>query len=176
MTNKKIILSTAVIFVAVLVVYILVSKPSAIVKGVFYNEPSIEGTKVYFPYDFLNDNKLVFIDVKLRDKVSSVSFQNRVIPLGIYRDGEYLPLLALLTPSGKVLVGIRVCEPCGSFSFHVSESKYIVCDACGTMWDIETLAGVSGGCVNYPPPRLPVSVNGGSVWIDASALGLPIEG
>ena len=49
-------------------------------------------------------------------------------------------------PKGKTIGGIRTCEPCNGFSFHIVQGKYLSCDACGTLWDIETLQGVSGGC------------------------------
>jgi len=146
------------------------------VKGTFYDQPSIKGNRIALSYDFLSDKKLVFIDIGLKDKVSNLNLAGRTIPLNLYRDGAYVPLMVELTPSGKVVGALRVCEPCGSFSFHIEESKYIVCDLCGTRWDVETLSGVSGGCVNYPPPRLGESLSGNLVEIDLSKLGLQLTG
>jgi len=173
--NKKIVFA-AIILAAIFIVYNVIPKAETSVKGTFYDELSIKGAKVYLSYDFLSDKKLVFIDVKLKDKAGDINFLGRVIPLRLYKDGAYIPLMAELTPSGKVVVTLRVCEPCGSFSFHIEESKYIVCDLCGTRWDIETLSGVSGGCVNYPPPRLNESLSGNSIEIDLSTLGLQLMG
>lgn len=174
--NKRIVFASIVLATILLVYFIVKDFSTGYIKGTFYSEPSIRGAKVYLSYDFLSDKKLVFIDVKLKDKAGDINFLGRVIPLRLYRDGAYVPLMAVLAPSGKVLVALRVCEPCGSFSFHIEESKYIVCDLCGTRWDVETLSGVSGGCVNYPPPRLEDSVNGNSFEIDLSALGLQLAG
>jgi len=143
--------------------------------GVFYDNPTVsgDGAKIQLPYSFVKDKKIVFLDINLPNKVNELGYQGRVIPLSLYKGGNYLPLIALYTPSGKVIAGVRTCEPCGSFSMHIGEGKYLVCDACGTKWDIETLKGVSGGCPNYPPPKLTSSVNG-NIEIDLSPLGIKL--
>lgn len=133
-----------------------------LVKGNVYtgHELTADGNSVAIPADYLDEKKLVFLDVKLEQPTEELLYLSRRIPLSLYRGGEYLPLILISTPNGKTLSGIRVCEPCGSFSFHLTDKKYLVCDACGTRWDIETLQGVSGGCQNYPPPRLSVETVG----------------
>ena len=93
--------------------------------------------------------------------------------LGNYRSGGYLPLVVIYSPEGKVNVGIRVCEPCGSWSFHVI-SKQLDCDSCHTRWDLELLAGKSGGCQSFPPPVITNSLNGLNIDIVITALGLII--
>jgi hypothetical protein len=137
------------------------SYPS-LVEGNIYtgHELTADGNSVAIPADYLDEKKLVFLDVKLEQPTEELLYLGRRIPLSLYRGGEYLPLILISTPKGKTLSGIRVCEPCGSFSFHLTDRKYLVCDACGTRWDIETLQGVSGGCQNYPPPRLSVETVG----------------
>lgn len=141
--------------------------------GVFYNNPTItgNGTKVHVPYSFVKDKKIVFVDIKLANQTDELQYQSRIIPLNLYKGGNYLPLIVLYTPLGKVIAGIRTCEPCGSFSMHIGEGKYLICDACGTKWDIETLKGISSGCPNYPPPKLTSSANG-NIEIDPSPLGI----
>jgi len=143
--------------------------------GVFYNNPTITGggTKIQVPYSFVKDKKIVFVDVKLVNQTNELQYQSRIIPLNLYKGGNYLPLIVLYTPQGKVIAGIRTCEPCGSFSMHIGEGRYLICDACGTKWDIETLKGISGGCPNYPPPKLTSSVNG-NIEIDLSPLGIKL--
>jgi len=145
------------------------------VAGIFYSSPTIisNGTKVSLPLSFVEKNKLVFLDLKLEKQIREFTYQGRTIPLYLYRGGEYLPLVIISTPSQKVISGIRVCEPCGSFSFHIVQGKYLDCDACHTKWDIETLKGLSGSCTNYPPPRLTSSV-GDSIEIYLSPLGIKV--
>lgn len=145
----------------------------SMVSGVFYDAPivSAESGKVTVPEEVLENNKMVFVDVKLEDTTEEFTYLGRKILLNSYRDAEYLPLVIIETPKGKTISGVRVCEPCSSFSFHIVDIKYLSCDACGTRWDIETLQGISGGCMNYPPPRLTTGLANGII-IEAGQTGL----
>jgi len=144
--------------------------------GIFYN-PTITGggTKIQLPYSFIKDKKIVFVDVKLTNETNELQYQGRIIPLNLYKGGNYLPLIFLYTPSGNVKASIRTCEPCGSFSMHIGEGKYLICDACGTKWDLETFRGISGGCPEYPPPQLPTTISN-NIEIDLSTLGVTAVG
>lgn len=141
--------------------------------GVFYDNAmvSAETGRVTVPEDVVEMNRLTFIDIKLEERTENFTYIGREIDLTPYRDAEYLPLIIISTPKGKTISGIRVCEPCLSFSFQMVEGKYLRCDACGTLWDIETLQGISGGCMNYPPPKLTTGLMSGVV-IEAGATGL----
>jgi hypothetical protein len=130
------------------------------VEGVFYRTPTVsdDGHSVSIHSSFVEEHKLVYVDVRLEKPLKELVYQGRTIPLEWYRDGEYLPLVVISTPKGDMITGIRVCEPCGSFDFHLLDKKYLDCDACHTRWDIETLDGISGGCLNFPPPELSSTV------------------
>ncbi len=144
--------------------------------GVFINPTVTEnGNSVQLPHASLKENKIVFADLPLSGTVSQLEYQDRIIPLNLYKSGEYLPIIGIYTPSGKVKVGIRTCEPCGGFSMHIGDGKHLVCDICGTKWDLETFNGVSGGCPEYPPPQLPVTINDNLVEIDLSTIGTTIK-
>ena len=127
------------------------------------------------PSSYINSSKLVFVDLKLQTPKETLTYQGRTVPLAYYRNGEYLPLVIISTPSGNTVAGVRTCEPCGSFSFHVVKGTNLQCDSCGTEWTLEDFAPASGGCATYPPPKLPVVVNGDSVDIDLSALGIQLS-
>ena len=134
---------------------------------------SANGYNTSLPVSVVKSNKLTFMDLKLQIPLDELSYQGRTIPLSLYKGGQYLPLLVISTPSGKTVAGLRVCEPCGSFSFHIVNAKYLDCDACHTKWNIETLTGVSGGCPSYPPPKLPISV-ASDITIDLSPLDVQV--
>jgi uncharacterized membrane protein len=59
---------------------------------------------------------------------------------------------------------VSVCEPCNSTNFHI-EGNQMVCNSCFTRWDLETLKGISGGCLTYPPHVISHSVNNGRAII-----------
>ncbi len=146
-----------------------------LVEGVFYTTPTVseDGIRVSIHNSFVEENKLVYIDIRLEEPLEEFVYQGRTIPLEWYRDGEYLPLVVISTPKGETITGIRVCEPCGSFDFHIIDKKYLDCDACHTRWDIETLDGLSGGCLDYPPPELSSTV-GDIVEIYVSLSGVKL--
>ena len=143
------------------------------VFGVFYENAAVspDTGKVTVPEDVVEMNTLTFVDIKLDSRTENFTYIGREIDLTTYRDAEYLPLIIISTPKGKTISGIRVCEPCLSFSFQMIEGKYLRCDLCGTLWDIETLQGISGGCMNYPPPKLTTGKLKGIV-IEAGSTGL----
>jgi hypothetical protein len=147
-----------------------------LVRGVFYDTPivSVDTGKVTVPEEIVDNNKLVYVDVKLDEALDEFTYLGRSIILSSYRNAEYLPLVIISTPQGKTIGGVRVCEPCSSFSFQIVDSKYLQCDACGTRWEIETLQGISGGCMNYPPPRLTTGIINGVV-IEAGQIGLNFQ-
>jgi hypothetical protein len=138
--------------------------------GTIYNSPALSGNTILVPTDTVRSNKLVFIDIKLETSQQELVYKGRTIPLAAYRGGGYLPIVMIYTPQGNVLSGIRVCEPCGSFSFHIINGK-LDCDKCHTQWDLDTLKGLSGGCQSYPPPLIPSTI-GTNVITDLTSLGL----
>lgn len=84
-------------------------------------------------------------------------------------NGKNIPLTALVQPKGKVVVAVSFCEPCKGKSFHITGNK-IVCNTCGTEWDLETFKGVSGGCQAYPPDALTYSVEGDNLVVSQATL------
>ena len=145
-----------------------------LVSGVFYDSVTVTADgKVSVPQEVLDNSKLVFVDVKLENATDEFNYLGRRIILSGYKVGEYLPLILISTPKGNTIGGVRVCEPCSSFSFHIVDGKYLQCDACGTRWDIETLQGISGGCISYPPPKLTTGLLNG-VTVETSPTGLSL--
>ena len=156
--------------------------------GVWYSTPVIRNGKVGIPLDFVSQNKIVYIDVKLSNKTSAEDMLNwattrrlretrreiatLLYVLGNYPKGRlYLPLLCYQTPSGKIVGALRTCEPCESFEFRIG-GKNLICQRCGTEWKLEDLREIAydRGCGVYPPPELPITVEDETIWIDISPL------
>ena len=89
---------------------------------------------------------------------------NKLVSFEYVRPDGRIPLLAYITPAGKLVAAVSVCEPCNSTRFHI-EGNHMVCNSCSTRWDLETLKGISGGCLNYPPDTLPHEIQGGKLTI-----------
>jgi len=105
----------------------------------------IENGKISIPLDSVKDKKIVRFEYAA--------------------NGIQVPLLAYIAPSGRVVTAVSMCEPCRSTRFHINGKK-IVCNACATEWNLETLKGIQGGCLNYPPDVLPSRLENGQFQID----------
>jgi hypothetical protein len=180
---KKIFIGLILIAVIVISASVAFSQQPQITQGnsyptnvspVIYASASVSAgnNKVSVPLSNVNSSKLVFVDLKLTSPLETLEYQGRTVPLAIYKGGEYLPLVVISTPSGNNVAGIRTCEPCGSFSFHIVKGANLKCDVCGAEWTLEDFSPVSGGCATYPPPKLPTVINDDKVEIDLSALNL----
>jgi nitrite reductase/ring-hydroxylating ferredoxin subunit len=106
-------------------------------------QAKVENGKISIPLDELKEKKMVRFEYQ----------------------GNGVPLLAYLTPSGRVVTAVSMCEPCRSTRFHINDKK-IVCNACGTEWNLETLKGIQGGCLNYPPDVIPSTIAKDRIQID----------
>ncbi len=114
--------------------------------------------------------------IRMTDVQASVEKGIISIPLDVVKEkkmvrfeyennGFRMPLLAYLTPSGRVVTAVSMCEPCRSTRFHINDKK-IVCNACATEWNLETLKGIQGGCINYPPDVIPSRIEKDRIQID----------
>lgn len=84
-------------------------------------------------------------------------------------NGKTIPLTAFVQPDGKVMVAVSYCEPCKGQTFHITGNQ-IICNVCGTTWDLQTLKGISGGCQDYPPDALTYSLNGNNIEVPQTVL------
>jgi len=46
----------------------------------------------------------------------------------------------------------------------------VVCNVCGTTWDLQILKGINGGCQTYPLEALTYSLNGDNLEIPQTIL------
>lgn len=112
--------------------------------------------------------------VRMTEITSQVRDGRVVLPLSEIKEAKLirttygprtLPLLAYISPSGRVITAVSMCEPCRSTRFHIQDNV-LVCNSCFTKWDLESLSGIQGGCLNYPPDVLSSVVEGDDVLID----------
>lgn len=90
--------------------------------------------------------------------------QKKMVSFSYEGATRIVEIIAYITQEGKVVTAIAMCEPCNSKSFH-SESNELVCDNCGTRWNLSSLEGISGACQKYPPDPIPSSVVGNEIRI-----------
>ena len=109
----------------------------------------VENGKISIPLDVLKEKKMVRFEYEGK--------------------GVKIPLLAYVTLAGRVVTAISMCEPCRSTRFHIQD-KTLVCNACATEWNLETLKGIQGGCMNYPPEVIPSTVGKDRVLIEEKVV------
>ena len=95
--------------------------------------------------------------------------EKKVVRFEYEGNGVKIPLLAYVTLAGRVVTAISMCEPCRSTRFHIQD-KTLVCNACNTEWNLETLKGIQGGCLNYPPEVIPSMVEKDRVLIEEEVV------
>jgi uncharacterized protein len=99
----------------------------------------------------------------------SVVEEKKMVTFTYEGKNKTMNLLAFINPEGRLVTCIALCEPCNSTSFH-TESNQLVCNNCGTRWNLTTLAGISGTCQKYPPDPIPSTVVGNEVRIPVSEV------
>ena len=109
------------------------------------------------PVDAVTGNGVLEIPLEVMKEKKLVSFS-------YVNKGNQLPLMAYITPKGMLVTAVSMCEPCRSTKFHI-EGTNMVCNTCGTRWDLESLNGISGGCLTYPPDAIGHVIQDGKVKI-----------
>ncbi|GAW93754.1 Fe-S-containing protein [Calderihabitans maritimus] len=109
-------------------------------------ENRVENGKIIIPLQEVIDNKIIYTEYTAPN-------------------GEVKAVTSFITPAGRVVVAIAMCEPCRSQRFRI-EDNILVCETCGTRWYLNDLRGISGGCPQYPPEELPYEVKEGLIYFD----------
>jgi hypothetical protein len=109
----------------------------------------VENGKISIPLDVVKEKKMVRFEYEGKD--------------------VKIPLLAYVTLAGRVVTAISMCEPCRSTRFHIQD-KALVCNACNTEWSLETLKGIKGGCMNYPPEIIPSTIEKDRILIEEKVV------
>jgi len=136
------------------------------------NAAADTGQKVdYSPNNNLEQTVVASKVVNNKEVVTTLSMikEKKFIRTEYKANGKTVPLTAFIQPDGKVMVAVSYCEPCKGDSFHISGNQ-IICNTCGTTWDLQTLKGISGGCQDYPPQALTYSLNGDNLEIPQAVL------
>ncbi|GAB4172197.1 MAG: DUF2318 domain-containing protein [Calditrichia bacterium] len=95
--------------------------------------------------------------------------QHKMISFNYIKNGMNIPLLAYLSEDGTVITAVRVCEPCKSITFHITGDE-LICNSCGSTWDINTLSPIEGACGPYPPDVVPNKIINNKIVIEEATI------
>lgn len=135
---------------------------------------SVSGTKVTEKVSYKNQTiRMTPVDIVAGSGYIEIPMEivkdKKIVYFEYNKGGKQVPLMAYITPSGKLVTAVSMCEPCRSTKFHI-EGEEMVCNACGTRWTLEGLQGVSGGCLAYPPDVVAHAIEGGKVKIPETTI------
>ena len=99
----------------------------------------------------------------------SILLEKKIVQFEYRTPTGVLPLLAYISPGGKLVTAVRICEPCNSHTFRL-EGTELACGNCETRWKLDNLEGIQGSCQKYPPDPVPSSIVGSRVRIDEKIL------
>jgi hypothetical protein len=96
-------------------------------------EPVIENGQIKIPFEEIDKNNMVHYEI-----------ENNA--------GQLVPMMAYITPSGRLFAGSSFCEPCHSRKYDLAGDT-LVCDVCGTTYNIENHKFIKGSqsCGALPP-------------------------
>ena len=98
-----------------------------------------------------------------------VVVQKKFVAFDYVGKAAEVPLLAYISGEGKLVTGVSMCEPCNSRRFHIKGDE-LVCNTCGSTWELDNLSPISGACGRFPPDAIPSSVVGNEIQIDEAAV------
>lgn len=111
-------------------------------------EPVIQNGKIEISLDEVDRNNIVNFEVE-------------------NNENELVPLMAYITPTGRLFAGSSLCEPCRGRTFSLA-GETLVCDTCRTTYTIEDHQFISGApaCGSYPPVYMNPKVEDGTIVIE----------
>ncbi|MBS4021164.1 MAG: DUF2318 domain-containing protein [Dethiobacter sp.] len=111
-------------------------------------EPEISGGKIQIPLSVVDEKNIVYFEIE-------------------NNEGVMVPLMAYITPSGRLFAGSSMCEPCRGRTFSLA-GETLFCDTCRTTYTIEDHKFISGAvaCGSYPPVNMNGVVENGIINIE----------
>lgn len=112
--------------------------------------PELEENELKFSLHKVDRHDIVFFEIERKDEVS-------------------VPVMAYITPTGRLFVGVSFCEPCGGTSFSLA-GEALLSEKCRTLFHIEDHSFVSGSrrCREYPPQPLDYK-------LEQEMIAIPLE-
>ncbi len=112
------------------------------------------------------------IDAKIEQGFITIPLQ-KVIDLKLVRffdpkGIQTLPMIAYITPEGKLVTAMSKSEICQSEDFYL-EGQNIHCASCPSYWNMSSLEAYAC-CQRFYPDPIPSSITGNDVRIDAQRV------
>lgn len=104
-----------------------------------------------------------FITIRLRDVT-----EHKLVRFFDPEAQQEIPMIAYITPTGKLVTAMSSSEHCGSTDFFLRGNN-IHCANCASYWNMSSLEAYAC-CARYYPDPVPSTVDGDKVRIEAAAI------
>lgn len=136
----------------------VISDQPVVIENVNYGNSRKQMTDI--PSKIENGKIIISLDAVKEKKFVAFNYETA---------NKTVPLLAYISGEGRLVTAVSMCEPCDSRRFHIRGNQ-LVCNSCGSTWDIDDLKTISGSCGKYPPDAIPSVVAGNQVLIDEAIV------
>lgn len=148
--------------------------------GIFFNQilrtyhPVIDAQPVVAMTTVYRDDRIASEDIDAKMVDGRIS-----IPLDIVKEKKLvrfydpegvqtIPMIAYITPQGKLVTAMSTSEHCGSYEFYL-EGDDIHCARCASYWNMSSLEAYAC-CQKYYPDPVPSVILGNDIRIDPSII------
>ncbi len=135
----------------------VIEKQPDVAMVTMYRDEEIRSTPV----------EAVMIDGKIGVSLRSVQ-EHKLVRFFDPEKKLELPMIAYVTPQGKLVTAISKSEQCGSTDFYLSGNN-IHCATCGSYWNMASMEAYAC-CQRFFPDPIPSSVSGDMVVIEPAAV------
>ncbi len=161
-----VILGIGVIVVTTVFIFMATRTPETGASAFAFGEP-VAGARSYVG-DLIS---MTEVEPLIEDEMIKIPFEavdnNSIVNFNVENDEGFLvPLMAYITPSGRLFAGSSMCEPCRGRTFSLA-GETLVCDVCRTTYTIEDHQFIAGSqaCGSYPPVYMEPLVEDGTINI-----------
>ena len=144
-----------VIFIALVFVYAQFTGTDTQAETVYFGDPVTTPRSYIGRFVSMSPIEPLVEDGQVRIPLAELE-RSSIVYFELENDqGTLVPLMAYITPSGRLFMGSSMCEPCGGRTFSLA-GETLVCDTCRTTYTIEDHQFISGAiaCGSFPPDNM----------------------
>lgn len=166
--QKRWIIRGSILLILLIVIWVFLDMLLRTYHPIIEKQPYVAMTSIY------GDEKIAstIVEAKMIDGFITIPLKFiREHKLVSFVDPEQMqmwPLLAYVTPQGKLVTAIGRSEQCGSTDFFL-QGNNIHCASCPSYWNMSSLEAYAC-CPKYYPDPFPSSVVGDDVRIDPAYI------
>jgi hypothetical protein len=135
----------------------IIARQPVVTESVDYGEREIPMTDIQFRVE--NGYVIISLDDVIQHRIVFINYQGPTSPI---------PVMAYISPIGKLVTAISINEPCNETRFKIVGND-IKAEKCRAIWDMNSMEAHICCTNNYPDP-IPSEVTGNEVRISERTI------